>query len=58
MLVSARSGDTVFTACLRLFRGYPLAVRRHYAEHRYGSMVLASRATGAAQVLRADHGMG
>lgn len=46
MLVSARSGDTVFTACLRLFRGYPLAVRRHYAEHRYGSMVLASRAAG------------
>lgn len=47
MLGSARSGDPVFAACLRLFRGYPLAVRRHYAEHRYGSMVLASRATGA-----------
>ena len=47
MLVSARSGDTVFARCLRLFRGYPLAVRRHYAEHRYGSMVLASRASGA-----------
>lgn len=46
MLVSARSGDTVFAACLRLFRGYPLAVRRHYAEHRYGSMVLMSRAAG------------
>ena len=46
MLVSARSGDTVFAACLRLFRGFPLAVRRHYAEHRYGSMVLMSRATG------------
>jgi hypothetical protein len=47
VLVSARSGDTVFAACLRLFRGYPLAVRRHYAEHRYGSMVLASRTAGA-----------
>jgi hypothetical protein len=46
VLVSARSGDSAFAACLRLFRGYPLAVRRHYAEHRYGSLVLASRATG------------
>lgn len=46
MLVSARSGDDVFAACLRLFRGYPLAVRRHYAEHRYGSMVLVSHAAG------------
>jgi hypothetical protein len=46
VLVSAGSGDTVFAACLRLFRGYPLAVRRHYAEHRYGSLVLASRVGG------------
>jgi hypothetical protein len=46
VLVSARSGDAVFTACLRLFRNYPMAVRRHYAEHRYGSMVLMSRDAG------------
>ncbi len=49
MLAHAQSGDTVFTACLRLFRSYPLAVRRHYAEHRYGSMVLMSRDAGAAR---------
>jgi hypothetical protein len=42
----ARPGDAAFAACLRLFRTYPLAVRRHYAEHRYGSMVLANRASG------------
>jgi hypothetical protein len=48
MLAHAQSGETVFTACLRLFRGYPLAVRRHYAEHRYGSMVLTNRDAGAA----------
>jgi hypothetical protein len=46
VLVHARSGDAAFVACLRLFRNYPLAVRRHYAEHRYGSMVLMNRATG------------
>jgi hypothetical protein len=46
VLAHAQSGDTVFTACLRLFRGYPLAVRRHYAEHRYGSMVLMNRDAG------------
>ena len=46
MLAHAQTGDTVFTACLRLFRSYPLAVRRHYAEHRYGSMVLMSRDAG------------
>jgi hypothetical protein len=34
-------GEAVFGACQRLFRDYPLAVRRHYAEFRYGSMVLA-----------------
>jgi hypothetical protein len=36
VLAYAQSGATVFTACLRLFHDYPLAVRRHYAEHRYG----------------------
>jgi hypothetical protein len=40
-------GDTVFMACQRLFQDYPLAVRRHYAEFRYGSMVLASRGPGS-----------
>jgi len=39
----------VFTACLRLFRHYPMAVRRHYAEHRYGSMVLMNREAGKAR---------
>jgi len=47
VLDSARSGDTAFTSCLRLFRSYPLAVRRHYAEHRYGSMVLLDRVAAA-----------
>jgi hypothetical protein len=46
VLVSAQSGDAVFAACLRLFRNYPMAVRRHYAEHRYGSMVLMNRDDG------------
>jgi hypothetical protein len=46
--VSARSGDA-FAACLRLFRSYPIAVRRHYAEHRYGSMVLMNRESGTAR---------
>ena len=49
MLVHAQSGDAVFAACLRLFRNYPMAVRRHYAERRYGSMVLMNRDTGAAR---------
>jgi len=40
-------GDPVFAACHRLFRDYPLAVRRHYAEFRYGSMVLVARSSGA-----------
>jgi hypothetical protein len=48
VLAHAHSGDTVFMACLRLFSSYPLAVRRHYAEHRYGSMVLMNRDPGAA----------
>jgi hypothetical protein len=38
--------DPVFATCLRLFRNHPLAVRRHYAEHRYGSMVLMNRGDG------------
>jgi hypothetical protein len=49
VLVHARSGDAVFAACLRLFRNYPMAVRRHYAEHRYGSMVLMSPDAGTAR---------
>ena len=39
---------SVFAACQRLFRDYPLAVRRHYAEFRYGSLVLAARSAGTA----------
>ena len=34
MLAHALPRDTAFAACLRLFRQYPLAIRRHYAEHR------------------------
>ena len=49
MPASAQSGDAVFAACLRLFRNYPMAVRRHYAEHRYGSMVLMNRDGGTAR---------
>lgn len=49
MLVNARAGDTAFAMCLRLFRHYPLAVRRHYAEPRYGSMVLMHRDGGQAR---------
>jgi hypothetical protein len=49
VLAHARPGDTAFAACLRLFRHYPLAVRRHYAEHRYGSMVLMTRDAGASR---------
>jgi hypothetical protein len=49
VLANPQSGDTVFTACLRLFRSYPLAVRRHYAEHRYGSMVLMNRDGGTSR---------
>jgi hypothetical protein len=45
----AQSGDSVFAACLRLFYRYPLAIRRHYAEHRYGSLVLMNRAAGRAR---------
>jgi hypothetical protein len=49
VLAHARSGDAAFTACLRLFRNYPMAVRRHYAEHRYGSMVLMNREAGTSR---------
>jgi hypothetical protein len=49
VLAHAQSGDTLFMACLRLFSSYPLAVRRHYAEHRYGSMVLMNRDGGTAR---------
>jgi hypothetical protein len=48
VLAYAQPGETVFAACLRLFHSYPLAVRRHYAEHRYGSMVMMSRDAGTA----------
>jgi hypothetical protein len=47
VLAHARSGGAAFDACLRIFRQYPLAVRRHYAEHRYGSMVLMDAGHGA-----------
>jgi hypothetical protein len=49
VLAYAQAGEAVFAACLRLFRCYPLAVRRHYAEHRYGSMVLMNREAGTAR---------
>ena len=49
MLVHARPGDAAYAVCLGLFRHYPLAVRRHYAEHRYGSMVLLNRDAGPAR---------
>ena len=52
MLDHARQGAAdeppraAFAACRRLFLRYPLAVRRHYAEHRYGSMVLLHQDVG------------
>src|SRR5579862_2820293 len=49
VLALASPGDAAFAACLRLFRQYPLAVRRHYAEHRYGSMVLMTRDAGVSR---------
>ena len=49
MLAHAPADDSVFAACLRLFYRYPLAIRRHYAEHRYGSLVLMDRGTGGAR---------
>jgi hypothetical protein len=49
VLANAQSRGTVFTACLRFFRQYPMAVRRHYAEHRYGSMVLVNNDGGIAR---------
>jgi len=47
-LAHAQSGVSLFADCQRLFREYPLAVRRHYAEHRYGSMVMMSDDAGKA----------
>jgi hypothetical protein len=49
VLAHAQSGDSLFADCQRLFQGYPLAVRRHYAEHRFGSMVMMSREAGMAR---------
>ena len=49
VLARRYSGDPAFPACLRLFSRYPLAVRRHYAEHRYGSLVLRVRAAKGAR---------
>ncbi|HUN30688.1 MAG TPA: hypothetical protein VMU95_01610 [Trebonia sp.] len=49
VLADVLPDDAAFALCERLFRGCPMAVRRHYAEFRYGSMVLVSRATGAGQ---------
>lgn len=49
MLADVHPGDATFAVCDRLFRGCPLAVRRHYAEFRLGSMVLVSRAAGVAR---------
>ena len=49
VLADAQSRGTVFATCLRLFRNYPMAVRRHYAEHRYGSMVLVNHEGGSAR---------
>ncbi len=51
MLEPAGPGGAAFAACLRLFRRYPLAVRRHYAEPRYGSMVLLNRDAGQTRFL-------
>ena len=46
MLAHAQSGESLFADCLRLFHNYPMAVRRHYAEFRYGSMVMMNREAG------------
>lgn len=46
-----RPSDAAFAACLRLFRNYPLAVRRHYAEYRFGSLVLRDRTDKSFYVL-------
>jgi hypothetical protein len=51
VLEPAGPGSAAFAACQRLFRDYPLAVRRHYAEHRYGSMVLLHQDGGTARFL-------
>jgi hypothetical protein len=41
--------QAAFAACRRLFLHYSLAVRRHYAEHRYGSLVLLHQIAGRAR---------
>ena len=46
VLADVSPGDAAFALCERLFHSCPLAVRRHYAEHRYGSMVLMNREAG------------
>ena len=51
MPAHARPSDAAFTACLELFGSYPLAIRRHYAERRYGSLVLRERTAGRFYVL-------
>jgi len=48
MPVHALSGAAAFAACLGLFRRYPLAVTPHDADGASRSMVLMSRAGGAA----------
>jgi hypothetical protein len=48
VLVHALSGATSFTACLQLFRRYPLAVTPHSADSGYRSMVLMNRDAGLA----------
>src|ERR1700736_647738 len=44
--VHAPPGAAPFTACLQLFRRYPLAVTPHWADGGYRSMVLMNRAAG------------
>jgi hypothetical protein len=44
--VHAPPGAAPFTACLQLFRRYPLAVTPHCADGGYRSMVLMNRAAG------------
>jgi hypothetical protein len=46
VLADVHPDGAAFAVCERLFRDRPMAVRRHYAEFRYGSMVLVCRAAG------------
>ena len=48
MSVQDQSDTASFAACSRLFRRYPLAVRLHFADGGYRSMVLMNRAAGPA----------